>query len=369
MTWSVALIVVGSAVFALSCIGVRWTRRLALARRVLDIPNPRSSHVVPVPTGGGAPVVVITTAGIWLAWAVRPEVPWATVAPLSLASLAVAGISAVDDVRPQPAWLRLAVHVAAGLVVAGTLGPLYGHALSSAGVLVPELARTVVVVLWVVGVTNAYNFMDGIDGIAGLQAVMAGLGWVALGSVTGQPVLSIVGLLLASSSLGFLTLNWAPARIFMGDVGSAFLGFWFAVLAVGACRAGPATAFAGVVLVWPFLFDTAFTLCRRLLRRERVFSAHRSHLYQRLVIAGHGHARVTLLYGLLAALGGVLGVLIAAAPRATGGALLAIGLMAVTLWLHAIRAERRMGPRGNDGLRSSRAGVSVHCDRARTDRE
>ena len=110
------------------------------------------------------------------------------------------------------------------------------------------------------------------------------------------PLISVMGALLAATSLGFLFHNWPPAKIFMGDVGSAFLGYSFACLGVLGWKKDPVLALAGFLLVWPFVFDTIFTFFRRLKNRENVFSAHRSHLYQRLVISGYSHRNVTSLY-------------------------------------------------------------------------
>jgi UDP-N-acetylmuramyl pentapeptide phosphotransferase/UDP-N-acetylglucosamine-1-phosphate transferase len=157
--------------------------------------------------------------------------------------------------------------------------------------------------------------MDGIDGLAGSQAIVAGMGWALLGSLSNQPLIGGLGILLAASSLGFLRHNWPPARIFMGDVGSAFLGFSFAALpllaasAETAGTAGGRWVVIGALLVWPCVFDTAFTLLRRLRNREPIFKAHRSHLYQRLVISGLSHRRVTSIYALLSSLTAVAGLL------------------------------------------------------------
>ena len=205
--------------------------------------------------------------------------------------------------------------------------------------------------VWIVGFTNAYNFMDGIDGIAGSQAVAAGLGWMVLGQLSGQPAVSVLGLLLASSTLGFLGHNWPPARIFMGDVGSAFLGYTFAALAVAAVRGNPRLALAGILLVWPFVFDTTLTLIRRLSRRENVFSAHRSHLYQRLVIAGYSHRGVTLLYAGLAVAGALLAIIwFIGSPGSATFVTLTVIALCLLLWVLVDRAEREA--RG-EGLRDA----------------
>jgi UDP-N-acetylmuramyl pentapeptide phosphotransferase/UDP-N-acetylglucosamine-1-phosphate transferase len=121
-------------------------------------------------------------------------------------------------------------------------------------------------------------------------------------------MVAVVGALVAGASLGFLFYNWHPARIFMGDVGAAFLGFTFASFTVLAFSRDADAGLAGVLFVWPFVFDTAFTLLRRIARGENILRAHRSHLYQRLVAAGWSHAHVTMLYAALAVVGVAVGI-------------------------------------------------------------
>jgi UDP-N-acetylmuramyl pentapeptide phosphotransferase/UDP-N-acetylglucosamine-1-phosphate transferase len=164
-----------------------------------------------------------------------------------------------------------------------------------------------VAIVWCIGVTNAYNFMDGIDGMAALQGVIGGLAWAAIAFMDQREWLGVLSVLVAGGSLGFSYHNWHPARIFMGDVGSAFLGFTFAFIAL----AMPHTAYqlgSGVLVLWPLLFDTAFTLVQRLRGGQNIFQAHRSHLYQRLVLAGWGQRRVAMLYGTFTATTSVLGI-------------------------------------------------------------
>ncbi len=153
--------------------------------------------------------------------------------------------------------------------------------------------------------TNAYNFMDGIDGLAGLQAVTAGAGWSLVGLFAQNPTLEFYGAVLACSSLGFLIHNWQPAKVFMGDVGSAFLGYSFAVLPVLAWRRETAGdgkwILTGIALLWVFVFDTIYTLFRRALRAEKLWLPHRTHIYQQLVVAGFSHRAVSVFYGFLSA--------------------------------------------------------------------
>jgi UDP-GlcNAc:undecaprenyl-phosphate GlcNAc-1-phosphate transferase len=150
--------------------------------------------------------------------------------------------------------------------------------------------------LWLAGLTNAYNFMDGIDGLAaGTAVVAAGFLTVAL-ILLGQIDAGSVALTLAAASAGFLLLNLPPAQIFMGDVGSQFVGFAFAALAVLMAREDPTGTLIYVVplLLFHFLFDTLFTAFRRWRASEDITTAHRTHLYQRLTHAGFGHGRASL---------------------------------------------------------------------------
>ncbi|MBX3053008.1 MAG: glycosyltransferase family 4 protein [Caldilineaceae bacterium] len=281
---------------------LRWAEQ-----RMLDIPNERSSHTHPTPRGGGLVIVVCTLLGLWLSdWFFAARIPVQAMAGYSLGAALIALVSWLDDLRSLSNRIRFSAHAAGALLILLAVGFWQEVDLPFVGFVHWGWLGVPFTFLWVVGLTNAYNFMDGIDGLAGSQAVIAGAGWAGLGWLGGEPLVSLLGLLVAGSSFGFLLHNWPPARIFMGDVGSAFLGFTFAALSVLAAQQNPRLAVAGILLLWPFLFDTAFTFLRRLRRRENVFAAHRSHLYQRLVIAGYSHRTVTLLYSGLALVGVVL---------------------------------------------------------------
>ncbi len=160
--------------------------------------------------------------------------------------------------------------------------------------------------LWIIGLINAYNFMDGVDGMAGGVALSAGIGWMWLASTTNNAFTSWIALAIAASSLGFLGHNWSPAKIFMGDVGSTFLGYSFAVLPLLSSDQGGDALLLGTLLMWTIIIDAGITFIGRLLRRENVFAPHRLHLYQRLVRAGYKHETVSLLYILLTLLAGLL---------------------------------------------------------------
>ncbi len=300
---------VSLAAFALTWAGAALLRRWAPRLGLLDIPNERSSHTVPTPRGGGLAIVVATILGLWLVYAVlKPGELAVALLIYTLGAAQIAVVSWANDRRSLSATVRLASHALGAALGIFAFGYWHTVSLPLLGLVSLGWLGGFITLLWIVGLTNAYNFMDGIDGLAGGQAVIAGLGWAVLGGLSRQPLVSAFGLLLAASSLGFLAHNWPPARIFMGDVGSAFLGYTFAVVAVMAAAADTRLALAGVLLLWPFVFDTALTFLCRLLKGENVFAAHRSHLYQRLILAGHSHRAVTLLYLGLALIGAALAV-------------------------------------------------------------
>lgn len=276
--------------------------------------------------------LALTLGAALAGWTVTSGERGGVLALLLVCQFVIAGIGLADDILSLPSLVRLAVHVlvAGGLVVLAPLGlpesgDWSGGALAAAGALSA---------IWLVGLTNAYNFMDGIDGIAGTQGVVAGLGWALLGRMAGEPGLAMLGLVLASACLGFLVLNWPPARVFMGDVGSGLLGFTFAAMTLIGGRRAPILAICGLLLVWPFVLDTAFTLVRRLIRRENVLRAHRSHVYQRLVIAGLNHRQVTLLYGSLA-LAGLIGAVLLAARIAWAALFVVMSISALAGGVYA----------------------------------
>jgi Fuc2NAc and GlcNAc transferase len=210
-----------------------------------------------------------------------------------IGGIAVAAIGFVDDRRPVSASARLAVHVAAAIwaiVCLGAAGWLQVGQLIGSGWLGAVLAA-----LGLVWALNLFNFMDGIDGIAAAEAVFIAWGGAALMHISGNvSAISDIGLIIGAACAGFLIWNWPPARIFMGDVGSGYLGYALAVLALASARDRPSALWAWLILGGAFFVDATVTLLRRALRRERVHQAHRSHAYQWLARRWGSHRRVTL---------------------------------------------------------------------------
>jgi UDP-N-acetylmuramyl pentapeptide phosphotransferase/UDP-N-acetylglucosamine-1-phosphate transferase len=337
----VALTAVASV--GLSYAGVAVLRRWLEQRSVLDIPNERSSHAHPTPRGGGLMVLIAMLAGLLFLAFADQSWPLSNVWGVSTGVVLVAAVSWWDDLRSVSFRIRFAVHIVAALLAMTSVGAWRVVALPGVGEVALGWAAFPVTLLWIVGLTSAYNFMDGIDGLAGGQAVVAGLGWGALGWLTGHTFLASIGFLAAGASLGFLVHNWHPASIFMGDVGSATLGYIFAVISVAGAQRSPSLAWAGFLLVWPFVFDTAFTLLRRIRLGEDVFQAHRSHLYQRLVRAGASQPATAILYICLSTAGGMTAI---ALERRGSGTADAVGrafpVLAVALWaLVALRERAR----------------------------
>jgi glycosyltransferase WbpL len=263
-------------------------RKQALARGVLDIPNPRSSHTRATPRGGGIAIVTAATLAL-LVLALRGGVPRDLLLALTVGGLAVAGVGLADDRKRMPAGVRFAVHITAAVwavVCLGGLAPLRVGAAEVAFGWSGYLLAT----LGVVWVLNLFNFMDGIDGIAASEATF--VAWagalLAIGSTSGAAVI------LGAACLGFLCWNWPPARIFMGDVGSGYIGYALSVLALAAARNNPAAVWVWLILGGVFFVDATVTLARRMARGERLHEAHRIHAYQWLARRWNSHLRVTV---------------------------------------------------------------------------
>jgi len=302
-------------------------RRYALARSLLDIPNARSSHAVPMPRGGGL-AIVVTFLLLLPAATAFGAVPATVCWGLSGAGALVALVGFVDDHGHIAARWRLLVHFAAaawGLFWLGGMPPiaLFGQ------VLVPGWLSLGLGLLGLVWLLNLYNFMDGIDGIAGVEAVTVCAGALVIERVAAPGGDGgLVAALLGISVLGFLFWNFPRARIFMGDAGSGFIGLLLGLNAIRSGWAGAELLWCWLILLGVFIVDATVTLIRRGVRGETIYEAHRSHAYQFAARHYGAHQPVTLGVGLLnllwlfplsllVALGwldGAVGLLIAYAP-------------------------------------------------------
>jgi UDP-N-acetylmuramyl pentapeptide phosphotransferase/UDP-N-acetylglucosamine-1-phosphate transferase len=287
LTW-LPLIAVIALSAAATWVGTYVVRRWLLRLAVLDAPNPRSSHAAPTPRGGGLAVVTVLV----IVWGVVGRGDGL----LLLLALALAALCWVDDLRGLPPTIRLV-----GQTIAVGIGQLTLPAEPVfQGLLPMSLDRAAAALLWLWFV-NLYNFMDGIDGITGAETAVIGLGVLLLAVLAAYPSVALRGAGLFGVALGFLIWNWHPARIFLGDVGSVALGFLVGWLLLNLATRGLWAA--ALLLPLYHLADATWTLGRRLLRRERVWQAHRSHFYQRAAPAPADHPRVA---GLVAVNGAVL---------------------------------------------------------------
>jgi Fuc2NAc and GlcNAc transferase len=304
-----------------------WLRHYALTKRLLDVPNERSSHSVPTPRGGGVAIVLSFLAALpvllWAGWLGRGEA-----VALGGAGVLVALIGFLDDHGHIPARWRLLVHFGAaawGLYWLGGFPAVNVFGVSLAGGWVGQ-ALAAVYLVWLL---NLYNFMDGIDGIAGIEAITVCLGGALLYWLAAPDAYAwAASLLLAAAVAGFLIWNYPPAKIFMVDAGSGFLGLMLGLLSVQAAMLQSTLFWSWLILLGAFIVDATVTLLRRLVNGEKVYEAHRSHAYQYAARKFGSHKTVSLAYGLvnlvwlmplaLAVAGGLLdgltGVLIAYAP-------------------------------------------------------
>ena len=297
------------------------------ARIAVDRPNERSLHARPVPRTGGIGVLLGAAAGA----SFGAQALWLP----AMAAAVLATISLVDDVRGVSKLLRLGAHLAAAAVVCGGL-------LGMDDPLAVGLAA--LAVAWL---TNLYNFMDGSDGLAAGMTIV-GFSAYAIAAGPGQPALATLSTCLSAAAAAFLVFNFAPARIFLGDVGSVPLGFLAAALGLVGWRDGIWPLWFPMLVFAPFIGDATLTLAKRALRGEAVWLAHREHYYQRLVRMGAGHRGTALLgYALMLACAAAALYARQQAPQAQamilGAGLLVLAAVAAWIDLRWARQSRSGG--------------------------
>lgn len=261
----------------------------------IDKPNPRSSHSIPVVRGGGIAMAGGAVLLVFFGWPLQ----WGVTSVVLAAALEIGVVSFFDDIKSVGVAIRFGSHSVAAVAALAVLNVCGLRLVVDLGGF-SWLAVALVWLLgflWIVGYTNAFNFMDGINGLAAGQAIVTGFGMALLGGLAlhgyhSTPVLWCTA--VASAALGFLPHNFPQARMFMGDVGSAPLGFWLAVLSLWLAQSAGWWLLVPLVLLHAnFVLDTGITLLRRILRGERWYEAHREHFYQRLIRSGKSHVFVT----------------------------------------------------------------------------
>lgn len=285
--WSLAIVVI-----LLSLVLTGALRRYALSRSIMDIPNARSSHSVATPRGGGVAIVLAFLLCL-------PVLGYANLVPLQVliglgcAAALIAIIGFMDDHGHIPARWRLLGHFCAAAWALFWLGGL--PPLQLMGVSIDfGWGGHILAAFYLVWMLNLYNFMDGIDGIASVEAICACLSACLLYLFVGVPQLIWLPFLLAMAVIGFLFWNFPPARIFMGDAGSGFLGIVLAIISLQAAWTSSQLFWSWLILLGVFVVDATYTLVRRLMRGDKIYEAHRSHAYQYASRRFGQHRPVTL---------------------------------------------------------------------------
>lgn len=311
---------------AISLLLTSALRRYALSKSLIDVPNARSSHTVPTPRGGGV-AIVLSFLFLLPVLPVFSILPWSSTWALMGAGVGIAVLGFLDDHGHIAARWRLLGHFSAAMWALFWLGGI--PPLTIMGVTFDMgWVGLVLATLYLVWMLNLYNFMDGIDGLASLEAIFVCLSAALIYALLGLGSLAWAPLLLSCAVAGFLYWNFPPAKIFMGDAGSGFLGVTLGIFSLQAAWASPSLIWVWVILMGVFIVDATFTLIRRLVRGDKVYEAHRSHAYQYASRKFGRHLPVTLTVGLvnvvwllpvalcvaLLGLDGFLGVIIAYIP-------------------------------------------------------
>jgi len=292
--------------FAISYLLTRTVLKISLGRKLYDVPDHRSSHHIPKPRLGGIAIVVtFYVCSILLALSGRKVFPSVSEAVgVYSAGIVIAATGFMDDIRGLDARLKLGAQFAAASIVIFSGVVLSEFRLPFVGSLDLGVLSIPATYLWIMCLMNFYNFVDGIDGLAAGVGVIGSLFIAFMVKSSALPGLALMYAILAGSGFGFLRYNFPPARIFMGDTGSTFIGFLFASLAVISNGRG-VPAFVTVLVLGSVFVDAFLTLFRRILNREKILSPHRTHYYQRLTSIGFSHKQVTLLEYLITASLGV----------------------------------------------------------------
>lgn len=264
--------------------------RYATIRRLVDKPNERTSHVIPTPRGGGIAIalcVFLTTVFLQLSAEKYYMALWALLG----GGFLIAALGCVDDHGHVPAPIRFLLQMVAALWMIFCVGGYETTWIANDGIKLGILGVpcAVLATVWLI---NLYNFMDGIDGYAASEAIFVALMSVFLFWHVGNGVMALLAMVLAVSSAGFLLWNWAPAKIFMGDVGSTLLGFIFACFAMVGSSMNHISPLYWMLALSVFIADATYTLLQRLIYGEPWYKPHRTHAFQRLVQLGYSHKQV-----------------------------------------------------------------------------
>ena len=281
-----------------------FIRNFSIKNNLYDIPNERSSHSMPIPKGGGLSIIIlliITTSPLFYFQMISREIFLSIIIGMFIVSI----IGLIDDYKNLPILIRLFGYTIGAIIALYFIGGVNSlfesnHNffkccdinISKFGGIGPFLA-----VLFVLWLTNLYNFMDGTDGFAAIQTICVSLFCSFLFYSSDNYALVIIMLCMTSSTIGFLYWNWAPAKIFMGDVGSCSIGFFFGLITLYSAKEEIIPISIWLILLAPFIGDATFTLIKRIIKKEKWYEAHNSHAFQKLFQHGLSHRQLT--FGLI----------------------------------------------------------------------
>ena len=293
-------------IFAVLLFGISLVLTLgARSLRILDLPNARSSHTAPTPRTGGLAIVATCVIGFGVIYFKSDDArildPY--LLGFGFASLGMALVGLLDDFGRYNFTLKLVAQIVAALILVAFGIVIRRLSLPFVGDVQLGLLAYPITIVWLVGMTNTFNFMDGLNGLAAGTGVICAVFFGIITFIEGSYFVYIFCYILIAACLGFLCFNFPKGRIFMGDVGSQFLGFVFAAIAIIASEydSSRTTFMVMPLLFLIFIYDVTFTFLRRLVRREDVTQSHRVHLYQLLSRVWNGnHTRVTLFHYLVA---------------------------------------------------------------------
>ena len=287
----------------------------ALKSGMIAVPGPRQSHLVATPTGGGLGLVFSILAAYLLLWLFLGLPPgWLQGVMPGLLLLVFVGW--LDDKHSVSSLIRLLIQLAVSLCLL-TYAPLQFS--------LTELSLFLTAIFTIVWLMNLYNFMDGSNGMAGFQGVFAGVVFAFLFYLEWQVEMALLALVMAAACLGFLPLNFPRARVFMGDVASVPLGFLIASFSIYGIATGSVSISLAFLISSVFVIDATLTLLARVISRERWYTAHAQHVYQRLIAHGWSHQRVLVVYQVINA-----GLVLPAVVLAKGYPQFAVQIVVIT---------------------------------------
>lgn len=285
--------------FALSTLFTWYFASAKATLYLVDAPNHRSLHATPIPLTGGLAMLLALSITLIASYLFLPNFLtlsfWQSVYWIISSSLLIALISFIDDCRPISALHRLLIHSLAAILLLSQTN-LWLSVLILPGLVynLPFPISFILSTLFIVWMVNLYNFMDGMDGFAGGMSSFGFSGLAILGFYHGHLEFAFISLLVVAVSVGFLIFNFPPARIFMGDTGASTLGFLAAALSLWGQSLHIFPLWMIILLFSPFIVDATVTLLRRLMQKEKIWQAHKTHYYQQLVQLGWGHRKTVL---------------------------------------------------------------------------